>query len=96
MKRGFAKQLEKEGKTQARLTLALVGAVGCGGFPGELVEAGAAAVAGPAAGVVLAVALQPARERMRYSRDVTLTGTHGMGSCCVTLLCTSLVIYTNE
>lgn len=59
----FAKQLEKEGKPQLRLTLAFVCAVGSGGLPGELVEAGAAAIAGPAAGVVLAVALQPARER---------------------------------
>lgn len=55
--------MAKEGKTQLRLTLAFVGAVGGGRLPGELVEAGAAAVAGPAAGVVLAVALQPARER---------------------------------
>jgi len=59
----FAEQLGKAGRTQLRLTLALVCAVGGGGLPGELVEAGAAAIAGPAAGVVLAVALQPARER---------------------------------
>lgn len=41
--------------------LALVRAVGSGRLPRELVEAGAAAIAGPAAGVVLAVTLQPVR-----------------------------------
>lgn len=54
---------EKEGKTRLQLTLAFVCAVSSGRLPRELVEARAAAVAGPAAGVVLAVALQPAGER---------------------------------
>lgn len=50
-------------KTPLQLTLAFIRAVGSGRLPWELVEAGAAAIAGPTAGVVLAVALQPARER---------------------------------
>lgn len=41
--------------------LAFVGTVGSGRFPRELVEARAAAVTGTAAGVVLAVTLQPVR-----------------------------------
>lgn len=41
--------------------LAFVCAVGSGRLPRELVEARAAAIAGPSAGVVLAVALQPVR-----------------------------------
>lgn len=49
------------GMAVAITRLAFVCAVSSGRLPRELVEAGAAAIAGPAAGVVLAVALQPVR-----------------------------------
>lgn len=76
-----ANSWEKGGKTRLQLTLAFVCAVGSGRLPRELVEARAAAIAGPAAGVVLAVALQPAGGEERGSAEPGApTGACGTGT----------------
>lgn len=78
------------------LTLALVGAVGGGRLPGELVVARAAAIAGATTGVVLAVTLQPAGTGTGHRQGWGVTGTCGMGSCCVTLLCIAVADLVHE
>lgn len=88
--------LGKEGEAQPALTLALVGAVGSGRLPGELVVARAAAIAGATTGVVLAVTLQPAGTERGTDRVGVMTGMYGMGSCCVTLLCITVTDLVRE
>lgn len=79
--------------TPAPLTLALVGAVGGGRLPGELVVARAAAVTGATTGVVLAVTLQPVGTGKDTDKVGVMTG---MWSCCVTQLCNAVADLVHE